>query len=200
MLGFARVDAALDAFEASRTAAIVFDQRGSVLKLNKSAEALLDGSVMIIDRRLRSFDRGATKTLELALARVLLGRTNAAIAAPVALPRPSRHPILAHVLSLQSVADNPLAPGAAVAVLIDPDARRLPSEATLQSCFSLTASEAKLAQKLASGLSLEAAAHQRGISYETARNQLKAIFGKTETHKQSDLLVLLARLSQFPAT
>jgi DNA-binding CsgD family transcriptional regulator len=33
-----------------------------------------------------------------------------------------------------------------------------------------------------------------GISKITARNQLKTIFSKTDTHRQSELVALLARL------
>jgi DNA-binding CsgD family transcriptional regulator len=47
---------------------------------------------------------------------------------------------------------------------------------------------------LSSGDTLEAAAAKCQISYQTARNQLKAVFAKTGTHRQSELVSLLARL------
>ncbi|ESZ22319.1 hypothetical protein X737_02400 [Mesorhizobium sp. L48C026A00] len=65
----------------------------------------------------------------------------------------------------------------------------------LQSCFRLTASEARLARKICSGHGVEAAADELGVSYETGRNQLKSVFAKTQTHRQSELVALLTRLS-----
>lgn len=48
---------------------------------------------------------------------------------------------------------------------------------------------------MSSGEALESAANELAISYETARNHLKAIFAKTETHRQAELVALLARVA-----
>ncbi|TIP55730.1 helix-turn-helix transcriptional regulator, partial [Mesorhizobium sp.] len=61
--------------------------------------------------------------------------------------------------------------------------------------FRLTASEARLARKICTGHGVEAAADELGVSYETGRNQLKSVFAKTQTHRQSELVALLTRLS-----
>jgi DNA-binding CsgD family transcriptional regulator len=60
--------------------------------------------------------------------------------------------------------------------------------------FSLTPAEARLASLMASGMSLEDAAEKLTIARQTARTQLKAIFMKTGTHRQSQLVALLSRL------
>ncbi|WP_245293819.1 helix-turn-helix transcriptional regulator [Rhizobium bangladeshense] len=198
MLGFARVDSALEAFEMSQIAAIVFDARGYVVKLNASAESMMDGALGIVGSRLYSYDRNATNAFNRSLKQILVDGSSSA-AAPVALPRPGLYPILAHVLGIKYAAFNPLAPGQAVAVLIDPEMRRTPGLAAIQACFSLSAAESKLAYRLASGQSLEEVAKACSISYETARNQLKAVFGKTGTHRQSELVALLSRLCRLPA-
>lgn len=83
-------------------------------------------------------------------------------------------------------------------MLLDPDDRPRPPEAILQSCFGLTASEARLASHVSSGETLEAAADRLAISYETARKHLKAVFAKTDTHRQADLIALLARIASGP--
>ncbi len=57
--------------------------------------------------------------------------------------------------------------------------------------FHLTASETRLAICLASGQSLREAARHIGVSYETVRTQLKAIFAKTNTRRQVELVLLL---------
>jgi DNA-binding CsgD family transcriptional regulator len=61
----------------------------------------------------------------------------------------------------------------------------------LAKLFGLTSAEAKLASLIAEGISVEKAAEALEISRETARNQLKAVFAKTATHRQSELVALL---------
>ncbi|MBY5797403.1 helix-turn-helix transcriptional regulator [Rhizobium leguminosarum] len=200
MLGFARIEAALDAFEVSKTPAIVFDARGNVLRLNLSAETLLGGDLGVTGRRLVSYNRDATRTFELALREVMWIASPAASVPPIALPRRGRRPLLAYLLRLKSVTHNPLAPGQAVATIIDPEAHYEPEIAALNECFGLTPAESRLAQKLSIGQSLDTFALDRGISYETARNQLKALFAKTQTHRQPELMALLAMLRQAPRT
>ena len=55
----------------------------------------------------------------------------------------------------------------------------------------LTAAEAKLAGIIAEGATIDAAAKARGVSRETIRTQLKAIFSKTGTNRQTELVRLL---------
>lgn len=65
------------------------------------------------------------------------------------------------------------------------------STKVLHDLYQLTPAEARLTKNLARGLSLNDAAEQMSISQHTARNQLKSIFSKTETHRQSELLGLI---------
>lgn len=58
--------------------------------------------------------------------------------------------------------------------------------------FDLTCREAELAALLLQAHSLESAAVALGISYNTARAHLRALFGKTETNRQSELLLCLS--------
>jgi DNA-binding CsgD family transcriptional regulator len=58
----------------------------------------------------------------------------------------------------------------------------------------LTKREARLASIIAEGLNPEGAAEELAISKATARNQLRAIFAKTGTHRQGELVALLSRL------
>jgi DNA-binding CsgD family transcriptional regulator len=44
--------------------------------------------------------------------------------------------------------------------------------------------------------SLETAAESLGVSYWTARNQLKAVYQKTNTHGQGQLVALITRLAK----
>ncbi|TIS49136.1 helix-turn-helix transcriptional regulator [Mesorhizobium sp.] len=198
-LGFARVEAASDAFDASGTAVVMMDQCGKVIRTNSAAEQLLGPDLQVSSCRLVSAHRDATVAIQKSLWQLLHAVEPRSSTPPVALPRAGRRPLLAYPMRLPAVSPNSLAPCQAVVVLLDPDARPRPPEAVLRSCFGLTASEARLARHVSSGEALEAAADELAISYETARNHLKAIFAKTDTHRQGDLIALLARIASGPS-
>jgi DNA-binding CsgD family transcriptional regulator len=61
----------------------------------------------------------------------------------------------------------------------------------LTELFGLTRAEATLAVRLVQGQSLDEAAAALGISRYTARAQLAAIFAKTDTHRQPQLVSLI---------
>ena len=65
----------------------------------------------------------------------------------------------------------------------------------LVSKFALTPAEAKLLRLVGIGENLRNAADQLGISYETARSQLKVVFAKTDVHRQAELVALMARMA-----
>lgn len=73
-----------------------------------------------------------------------------------------------------------------------------PPAALLRQAYGLTPAEARLAEALLQGLTLREAAQQLRLSYETARTRLKVVFGKTGTHRQSELLSRLQRELAIP--
>jgi DNA-binding CsgD family transcriptional regulator len=72
----------------------------------------------------------------------------------------------------------------------------VPPEDALRATFRLTTAEARLASRLATGTSLDHAADALGIARNTARAQLRAVFAKTDTSRQAELVALLARLAR----
>lgn len=80
---------------------------------------------------------------------------------------------------------------AAMVFIRDPTRKTLPSGGVLRQLFSFSAAEAALAELLARGLSLDAAAHRLGVSKNTARTQLKALFAKTGATRQAALIQIL---------
>lgn len=64
----------------------------------------------------------------------------------------------------------------------------------LRVIIGLTPAEARLASALLQGTSLDEAAAQLGVTRNTIRTQLRGLFIKTDTHRQSDLLRVLLRL------
>ncbi|MCT7377890.1 helix-turn-helix transcriptional regulator [Chelativorans sp. EGI FJ00035] len=84
--------------------------------------------------------------------------------------------------------------GPMVLVLVrDLNARRRHSAdfSSLSAQFGLTPAEILLCERLAKGDSLAEAAGLLGIAIETARHRSKAIFHKTGTHRQGELVAML---------
>lgn len=63
----------------------------------------------------------------------------------------------------------------------------------LRNLFSLTHTEGAVAAELASGHSLKEIATRLGIGMATVRSHLKNVLAKTNTHRQAELVALLAR-------
>ena len=197
--GFARMEAALAAFETSGSAVAAIDRNGEVARLNAAAERLLGPDLAIVRRRIASFDREATAALDRALRALLWAQQPEACRAAVVLPRRGARPILAYASRLSAQAREAFAACAGFVVFVDLDARLACSEADLARVFELTRAEARLANALLREPSLEAAAARVGVSVATARNQLQAVFHKTDTHGQAELVALLARLGRASA-
>jgi DNA-binding CsgD family transcriptional regulator len=60
--------------------------------------------------------------------------------------------------------------------------------------FGLSRAETRVATEVTDGKSTEDVALTLGISRETVRTQLKAVFSKTGARRQSELVALLNRL------
>jgi DNA-binding CsgD family transcriptional regulator/PAS domain-containing protein len=82
----------------------------------------------------------------------------------------------------------------AAAIFVRPlQPRTLPDD--VRAAFGLTVAEFRLARLLVAGTSLDDASRSLGISKNTARTQLRGLFDKTGTHRQSELVALLHRAS-----
>jgi DNA-binding CsgD family transcriptional regulator len=79
----------------------------------------------------------------------------------------------------------------ALVTVKDPEIDRR-REVNLRRRFGLTGVESRLAAEIVKGDGRVAAARQRGISGATAKTQLAKIFEKTGTHRQAELVRLLA--------
>jgi DNA-binding CsgD family transcriptional regulator len=82
-----------------------------------------------------------------------------------------------------------------VMVLVDLGTSLQPSAKTLRRMFKLTSAESKLALGVARGSSPDELAQEIGVRKTTVRSQLASVFSKTQTHRQGQLVALLARLS-----
>jgi len=69
--------------------------------------------------------------------------------------------------------------------------------ASLRDSFGLTPAETRLAARLKDGLTLKEAADELGVSVNTVRNQLRAVFDKMGLNRQSDLVRALTQLGSL---
>jgi DNA-binding CsgD family transcriptional regulator len=100
-----------------------------------------------------------------------------------------------HMLPIRRAAHD-IFNGATCIALVTPVARfHPPAEALLSGLFDLTPAEAKIAHALGFGATPRSIAKDLGVSYETVRNHLKTVLTKTGSHRQADLMGLLAGAS-----
>lgn len=115
---------------------------------------------------------------------------------PVIVRREGKRPLVLKVLPVPPAARSPFLGARAVLVLNDLEGTAAVNPDMFGKVFELTPAQAKLAGKLATGSSMETAAAEMGVTAETARSHLKAIFNRTGTHRQGELVALLNRLSR----
>jgi DNA-binding CsgD family transcriptional regulator len=181
------------ALNAMRLPAIAIDQHGFVADVNTAADAVFDHNIKIKDRQLFVRDSDARTPLKEAIVQ-LKGLARLAPFEPVIVPRTDKLPVIVRIWPFDGPAHQP---GQEVRALLTLNAlgpKPGPPAAILAKTFSLTPSEAKLASIVARGASTQIAARELKISPETARNQLKSVFTKTNTHRQSELVALLLQV------
>ena len=196
-LGFARVDRARAAFDATGTAVALIDRFGEVSSINSAAERMLGPHLRIQGRRLVSSSHVATVALDRALY-ALIWMAAPPCGVPVVLPRPIGRPLAAYPCRLPPVTEDWLGPARAIVVLHDLEGRRQPliSESLLGGIFQLTPTEARVAARVGAGETIARVGDDLDISYATVRSHLKVIMQKTETHRQAELVSLVARLGK----
>lgn len=73
----------------------------------------------------------------------------------------------------------------------------VPDAALIQGLFDLTPAEARVAQGIATGSSLQEIAKGNHVTYETVRSQVKSILAKTGTERQSQVVSLLGGIQRL---
>jgi DNA-binding CsgD family transcriptional regulator len=81
-----------------------------------------------------------------------------------------------------------------VVLVIDPERPQRARRDDLVRLYGLTAREAAVASGLSEGKTIELVADELGITYETGRSHLRRILEKTGTRRQTEFILLMARL------
>lgn len=173
-----------DSFDCMINPVMVLRADGRILRANTIARRMLDAGDLLHDREGRLSVTSQTP-LNLLIRTALTG------SAQTFRVLRSGAPPLNAVVSAAPDAWSCGVTDAVALVLGNPGNPPLPSETLLQDQFSLTQAEARFARRFVLSKSLPAAAEELGISRETARRHIKAVFEKTETHSQVELTHLL---------
>lgn len=177
---------------------ILIDEQGLVIESNAAAARQLGDGLQLDNRRLTAVDATTDRLLQDLIRRnVTQAEAAAARSTRTALsvPRPGKRPLVLRVVSIETH-DRALPRDArAVVVLVDPEDSPQPSEIALKVLFRLTPAELRIADRLVGGETLPDIAAALNITITTLRTQLKSMFAKTQTHRQTELVALLVRLA-----
>lgn len=188
---------------------LLVDEQRRIHYANPAVQRILaDEGAVLIDRagKLQAIDPDDDTRLLLALRQLRLSRdsylgegSEPQERTTLRLPLPASHLHLNLYLfalrpeaSLGAFGPAPLA----MALLRDPRQRLDLDPFMVAAAFDLTPAESQLAVGLARGSAIADIATSRGVSIETLRSQLKSVFQKTGTARQSELVSLLATLPE----
>lgn len=172
------------------------DGHGRVWCMNRMAEKIVSAGdgLTLVDGRPRASHPDQNRALAALVANAIAVARGEEVAAAghMAVSRPS----MARPYGVLVQPDSPESPwhgGApgAVVIITDPEERITPAAEAVRLIFGLTSVQAELTAHLASGWTIEEAAVRMNIRASTARVHLKAIFERTDTRRQSDLVRLV---------
>lgn len=186
---------AVDAMENVRCPALAIGRNGIILAANASAQAYLDREILIRGGRIALQDAVANAQLHAMFKRM---SDRALDDQPVVvMRRADKRPLLIKFVHVPSPARSPFLGAWALLLLKDLDegGPMAPLD-HVADVFALTPAQARVAAHLIQGRSLEQVAQELGIGFETARSHLKALFAKTQTRRQSELIAVLLKVAQ----
>jgi len=195
-VGRVAISSATQALDRVGQPAVAVERAGLVIEANGSSEHIFDDDLNV-DRggRLCVRDARANASLQRLFDQLrVVSDIEPLPAAPIIVRREGRAPVVIRALPVPGSARVPFGGARALLTFSPIEPRRGPDPQFVSDVFGLTRAEAEVAVRVAEGKSLVAIADERGIARVTVRNQLKAIFLKTGTHRQSELGALLSRL------
>ncbi|MDR6774104.1 helix-turn-helix transcriptional regulator [Azospirillum sp. BE72] len=202
---------------------VLLDAAGRTVAVNRAMQAMIDArdGLRIVQGRLHAEQGGEARRLAHMLEASLSGGGRAAGAAhslpglqgaglqgaDLRVSRPSgRAPYLLTVLPLSYEAAGPYGGAGGgdgerirtAVYIVDPAAVVPGLEARLGALFGLTPVEARLVADLLADMTPAESGDRRGVAISTVRSQLRSIFTKTGTTRQSELMNLVNRCLMLP--
>lgn len=193
-LGLQKAETAADTLVSLGLPALLLDDHGVVCGANALIEALPDALHWRAGDRVALADRGANALLAEALAELAGSGEGQGRSFPLR-DGDGRATMVAHVLPLRRSAREIFARAYALLVLTPVGPLNAPPLAMLRTLFDLTPTEARIAQGLAKGETLEDIAEAGGVSILTVRTQMRRVREKTGCSRQAELVSLLANVT-----
>ena len=178
---------------------IFVDRSGHVVHANAAArEMALENDGLTLDREcVRGALSNDTKALRRMVSQTLMTTTGegADCAQAIVLSRPSgKRPYQVVATPLSGRQHERCSCRALAALFVtDPESTPETPEHLVRMLYGLTPAESRVAESLLHGASPEEISDRNGVSLATVRTQLRSIFDKTETRRQSELVALLLR-------
>ncbi|TXS92080.1 helix-turn-helix transcriptional regulator [Parahaliea maris] len=187
-----------NAVDRMAVAAIILDQSARIRHSNRAAERLLgEGHWMQSEQgKLRLANRADNQAFRTCLEEVMEAHLRGEPAFIRALrlsgPESPGAGVLMRPLPLVAAPDGSRNPSVALFISDPSQPREAPHE-VLMTLFGFTRAEANLALLLANGATLDEACEQLGISRNTGKSHLSAVFSKTGVTRQTRLVQLILR-------
>lgn len=186
-----RARSATNVLEMVGLPACVLNGAGKAIAMNAGCEALLPHTIR--DGRVFALAHPTAQRLfEEARANLHFALDQTPRSIPVTGGE-DRPPMVVHLLPVERAARDLFGALSAIVVFTPLAAGKPPSNDILAGLFDLTAAEARIAAEIAKLRNITEVASVLKLSRETVRTQLRAVFSKTGTHRQTDLAVLLAQ-------
>jgi DNA-binding CsgD family transcriptional regulator len=189
-----RLRAAAEAMALIGLPTLIVDGSARVLAANSLIGSVADHLRWLPKDRVGLVDPAAERLLRRSLSG-LSGAPDSAGRSFAARSKTGARTAVIHVIPTPGQARDIFDGGEAVLVITPVALRQAPDAALIRSLFDLTPREARVARGIAQGLSIEDIARRCGVERETIRSQVKAVFAKTGTHRQSEVASLLAGLT-----
>jgi DNA-binding CsgD family transcriptional regulator len=190
----------LESLQYLPTGIFILDQWQRVLFANNAAETLFrqDFGVNLNDGVLEVNSSGLRKKFYDEVGRVIAsGVPSAVLLKTPDGPRGSGKPC--YLLRLPASSESYQLRGDPAVLVLIPQATPCPQEGVtlLRTLYGLSRREADLATAVANGATPQDYAHLAGLEISTVRSQLKSVFQKTGTHRQTELVRLLSVLPRI---
>ena len=187
----------VDGLEMGGEPAILVNEHGVVRSINRLAQKVLGDGLSIRRGRLtaeRSSDNAALSAM-IAAACAPLEAAGTAPALPIVIASTSGHaPIVARVAPIHRSGGDVFGFSGAMIMLTQLGTSLAVPEDLLRNLFGLTRREAQIMSLVGEGMPLERIALTLNVSREAVRFHLKAVFSKTNTHRQGELVAIHAHL------
>lgn len=202
-LGLQRAQGASEALSGLKLPAFLLTEAGAVVEANAWTEELAGQMSIGAGDRLTLSDRTAQGLLTAALKELNTAQAPDAETAPRTFPlrdETGRPSMILHLLPIRRSAHDIFGQSFALLFAMPVAQARAPSADIMRQLFDLTPAEARIAQRLAAGMTLDEAAEANGVSLNTVRNQLRRVMEKTGCTRQSELTALLANVAVAPSS